>query len=83
MTGLVLFRLINGDPSVRHDDPEPALGELLADPITKLLMRSDGVRPAELLRAIDCARARLRLPRAAPRAQAQTQTQALCAECQA
>lgn len=79
MTGLVLFRLINGDPSVRSDDPEPALGELLADPITRLLMRSDGVRHGELLRTIESARTRLRRPRATHRTEAQT----LCAECQA
>jgi hypothetical protein len=38
---------------------EPALGDLLRDPIMQHLMRSDGVEPRHLLSLLDDARTRL------------------------
>lgn len=44
--------------------PEPSLEELLADPIVRLLMRSDGVTGSEVRRVAYAARERLDWPRA-------------------
>lgn len=54
-----------GDPNIRADDPEPALCDLLDDPVLELMLKSDRVRPAELLRIIRQARSRLGVPFAA------------------
>ncbi len=51
--------LARGDPDVHADDPEPALCDLLDDPVLELMLKSDRVRPAELLRIIKQARTRL------------------------
>ena len=51
--------LARGDPEIRADDPEPALCDLLDDPVLELVLKSDRVRPAELLRIIKQARTRL------------------------
>ena len=47
------------NPRVRHDDPEPSIRELLADPVLRILMNRDGVSRAQLLDIVDFARARL------------------------
>lgn len=60
MSPLVLFPLIGGDPAIRPDDPEPSIAELLDDPVLKLMMQGDRVRPTELRRIMDIAGARLR-----------------------
>ena len=49
-----------GDPSVRADDPEPSLDELLCDPVFQGLMRSDGVSRMALLTLVARTRRRLR-----------------------
>ena len=72
------IRTIPGNPRVRADDPEPSLRELLGDPVLRVLMERDGVACADLLGAIDTARARLGL--VMPQAQAAVEA-ALCAEC--
>jgi hypothetical protein len=54
--------LARGDPNIRSDDPEPALCDLLDDPVLELVLTSDRVRPAELLRIIKQARSRLGFP---------------------
>jgi hypothetical protein len=62
-----------GDPTIRADDPEPALRDLLDDSVLKLVLKSDRVRPAELRRVIERAQARLGLafaPRRVDRAPA-------------
>jgi hypothetical protein len=51
-----------GDPSVRADDPEPSLEDLLRDPVFEGLLRSDGVTKAELLTLVSVTRRRLRCP---------------------
>jgi hypothetical protein len=58
--------LFFGDPSVRADDPEPRLEELLRDPMFQGLMRSDGVSPSALLALVATARRRLRGPVSTP-----------------
>jgi hypothetical protein len=49
--------LTRGDPAVRADDPEPALCDLLDDPMLTRLMRSDRVSRGDLLHVIETARA--------------------------
>ena len=39
-----------------HAGPEPRLDELLSDPLIRLLMRADGVDPAELRRLLGLGR---------------------------
>lgn len=51
--------LARGDPTVRADDPEPMLRDLLDDPVLGLVLRSDRVRRSELLCIIEYAQARL------------------------
>lgn len=51
--------LARGDPAIRADDPEPTLCDLLDDPVLELMLKSDRVCPAELLRIIRQARTRL------------------------
>jgi hypothetical protein len=48
-----------GDPTVRADDPEPALRDLLDDPVLKSVMRSDHVSRGDLLGLVAAARAHL------------------------
>jgi hypothetical protein len=83
MRPLVLFRLVGGDPSIRFDDPEPSLSELLDDSILHLLMQSDRVRPAELRRIIAAAQARLRPHQGRGRAVPAAAVPAACVDCQA
>ena len=45
----------------RQDDAEPSLSELIDDPVIHVLMARDGVGCADLVGAIDVARARLGL----------------------
>jgi hypothetical protein len=56
-----------GDPTIRADDPEPALRDLLDDSVLMLVLKSDRVRPADLRRVIERAQARLGLAFAARR----------------
>jgi hypothetical protein len=49
-----------GDPSIHADDPEPALEDLLSDPVFQGLMRSDGVSHSALLTLVAATRRRLR-----------------------
>jgi hypothetical protein len=51
--------LTRGDPAIRADDPEPALRDLLDDPVLGLVLKSDRVRRSELLGIIERAQARL------------------------
>ncbi len=51
------------DYRVRLDDPEPAIAELLDDPVTHAVMRRDGVTRQTILRTIEAARTRLGLVR--------------------
>lgn len=44
---------------VHRDDPEPAIADLLEDPVTHAVMRRDGVTRQVLIRTIETARARL------------------------
>lgn len=44
---------------VHRDDPEPAIADLLDDPVTHAVMRRDGVTRQVLIRTIESARARL------------------------
>ncbi len=46
--------------SWRHAGDEPALHEVLADPLVHLVMRRDGITAGELQSAIEGARASLR-----------------------
>ncbi|MBN9497746.1 MAG: hypothetical protein J0H39_13405 [Alphaproteobacteria bacterium] len=46
---------------VRLDDPEPAIADLLDDPVTHAVMRRDGVTRQTILRTVEAARARLGL----------------------
>lgn len=46
---------------VHRDDPEPAIADLLDDPVTHAVMRRDGVTRQVLIRTIENARARLAL----------------------
>jgi hypothetical protein len=48
-----------GDPSIRADDPEPSLNDLLRDPVLQGLLRSDGVGRADLLSLVAATRRRL------------------------
>lgn len=48
-------------PQTRADDPEPSLSDLLGDPVLHAVMARDGVGCADLVGAIDAARARLGL----------------------
>jgi hypothetical protein len=43
--------------------PEPSLEEILSDPITRLVMKSDGVTGADVRRVAYAARERLAWPR--------------------
>jgi hypothetical protein len=40
-------------------DPEPALGELIDDPVTQAVMRRDGVTREALVRVLESARNRI------------------------
>ncbi len=51
------------DYRVRIDDPEPAIADLLDDPVTHAVMRRDGVTRQTILRTIAAARVRLGLDR--------------------
>jgi hypothetical protein len=55
---------------VHRDDPEPAIGDLLDDPITHAVMRRDGVTRQTLVQTLEIARLRLGLGARAPRAAA-------------
>ncbi len=44
---------------VRRTDPEPALAELIDDPVAQTLMRRDGVTRESLFRTIEAARLRI------------------------
>ncbi len=48
---------------VRLDDPEPAIDDLLDDPVTHAVMRRDGVTRQTILHTIAAARVRLGLDR--------------------
>lgn len=48
---------------VRLDDPEPAIADLLDDPVTHAVMRRDGVTRQTILRTIEAAQLRLGLVR--------------------
>ena len=48
---------------VRLDDPEPAIADLLDDPVTHAVMRRDGVTRQTILHTIEAARLRLGLVR--------------------
>ena len=61
----VSILLTCGDPTIRSDDPEPAIRDILDDPVLMSLMRSDRVSRAELLLVIDAARAQLHATRLA------------------
>lgn len=61
---------------VRWLGEEPALSEMLADPITQLLMRRDGVQEAEIRRLVARLRDRTALRQASPAKQAAPQTAA-------
>jgi hypothetical protein len=51
--------LVYRNRRVHRDDPEPALADLLDDPVTHAVMRRDGVTRQVLIRTIENARARL------------------------
>ena len=44
---------------IHRNDPEPAIADLLDDPVTHAVMRRDGVSRQFLIRTIECARERL------------------------
>lgn len=71
--------LTRGDPTVRADDPEPSLRELLDDPLLMLVLRSDRLRRADLLAVIELAQRRLGRGLASRAAHGRT----VCAECPA
>jgi hypothetical protein len=42
-----------------HAGDEPRLDDILADPVTHLLMRYDGLSTEDVMQAVECARRRL------------------------
>jgi hypothetical protein len=52
---------VNLPPSRNHSPSEPELSELIGDPVLQAVMARDGIGCADLVGAIDVARARLGL----------------------